>query len=404
MSEVWKILVVDDDEDILAVTRLALKALSYKDHPLSLLNANSFEAARELLQAHDDIALILLDVVLDNSHSGLSLVPFLREELQNEMTRIILRTGQPDEAPEIDVIENYEIDDYRLKTELTQERLRTVVISALRSFDALRKLQHLRQHLQQEVRSRTQQVKVQNRELQQLNQLKNSLFSVLSHDLRSPLASLHSMLQLIERQMLTPEELERIVQSLNHNLGYTRQLLEQLLTWINSQMEGFQLKPQLLPLKSWLSMQIEHKKEEAEKKDIELALECPDALEIEIDPNILSMAVRNLLQNAIKFTLPHGRVCIVVRELMGEVEIVVQDNGVGMNPEQLESLKQREICSSRGTAGEKGSGLGLVMTREFIFQHEGRLTIQSVEGEGSSFFIYLPLKSTCAPAKNPSSS
>ncbi|CCQ10505.1 putative response regulator receiver [Pseudoalteromonas luteoviolacea B = ATCC 29581] len=137
VSAPWKILIVDDEPDIHALTKLALSNFKFKDKPLMFLDAHSGLDARSVLQEHDDIAVILLDVVMESDTAGLDVAKFCREELGNQMSRIILRTGQPGSAPEKKVMQKYDINDYKNKTELTSDRLFATVLGALRSYKEL---------------------------------------------------------------------------------------------------------------------------------------------------------------------------------------------------------------------------------------------------------------------------
>lgn len=144
----WKLLVVDDEEDIHHVTRLVLGHYRFEGHPVCLLGAWSAAEARVVLASHPDIAVILLDVVMETDDAGLQLVRHVRETLGNRQVRIILRTGQPGQAPEHEVVARYDINDYRAKTELTADKLRTSVTSALRSWRDIRALDRSRRSLQ----------------------------------------------------------------------------------------------------------------------------------------------------------------------------------------------------------------------------------------------------------------
>ncbi len=134
----WKVLVVDDEAEIHNLTRLVLEGFSFEKRELELLNAYSGKQAMELVAAHPDISLILLDVVMEDYDSGLQVVRYIREELGNPFVRIVLRTGQPGQAPEHEVVANYDINDYKAKTELTAQKLFTTVTSALRAYRDLR--------------------------------------------------------------------------------------------------------------------------------------------------------------------------------------------------------------------------------------------------------------------------
>ena len=130
----WKILVVDDEPEIHTVTKLALRKFTFADKPISFISAFSTEETIDLLHSESDIALILLDVVMEKKDSGLSIAQYIRKELDNQLVRIILRTGQPGEAPEESIILDYAINDYKTKSELTRAKLYTTIVSALRSY------------------------------------------------------------------------------------------------------------------------------------------------------------------------------------------------------------------------------------------------------------------------------
>ncbi|HYD31961.1 MAG TPA: DUF3369 domain-containing protein [Azospirillaceae bacterium] len=133
-AEPWKILIVDDDEGIIATTKMVLRGFTYAGHRAEFLSATSAAEARGLLGRHSDVAVILLDVVMETDDAGLRLVKYIRNELENKRVRIILRTGQPGQAPEREVILNYDINDYKAKTELTAQKLFTSIVASLRSY------------------------------------------------------------------------------------------------------------------------------------------------------------------------------------------------------------------------------------------------------------------------------
>lgn len=130
----WKVLIVDDEREVHAVTRLALMELSFEGRGLHFLSAHTRAEAEKLVLQHPDIAIVLLDVVMDTDDAGLHVARFIRDDAQNQKARIILRTGQPGQAPERTVVLNYDINDYKSKTELTSQKLFTCVMSALRSY------------------------------------------------------------------------------------------------------------------------------------------------------------------------------------------------------------------------------------------------------------------------------
>ncbi|WP_240222995.1 response regulator [Rheinheimera hassiensis] len=144
----WKVLIVDDEPEVHAVTKLALSDFTFQSKNLTFFSAYSGREAKELIKQHPDTAIILLDVVMETDDAGLLVARYIREELHNEHVRIILRTGQPGQAPERQVIINYDINDYKSKTELTAQKLFTVIMSSLRSYRDIMSLEQSRQGLE----------------------------------------------------------------------------------------------------------------------------------------------------------------------------------------------------------------------------------------------------------------
>ncbi len=145
----WKILVVDDDEEVHAITRAVLKDFAFEGRDLKLFHAHSAAQAKEVFLEHEDIALILLDVVMETDEAGLDFVEYVRNDLNNKLVRIVLRTGQPGQAPQRDVIVSLDINDYKEKTELTVDKLFTTVIASIRSYRDLINIQHKRTVIEQ---------------------------------------------------------------------------------------------------------------------------------------------------------------------------------------------------------------------------------------------------------------
>ena len=143
-QRLWRVLIVDDDVDVHAVTRLALRNVSFKGRELELFSAYSGAEGYQILKNTPDVALVLLDVVMETDDAGLILARRIREELGNQIVRVVLRTGQPGQAPEQRVIIEYDINDYKAKTELTTQKLFTTVISALRAYESLMMLERSR--------------------------------------------------------------------------------------------------------------------------------------------------------------------------------------------------------------------------------------------------------------------
>lgn len=145
----WKIVIADDEKDVHTLTKAVLKDLKYNDRPIEFISTYNKEETIEYLKENKDVALILLDVVMEEDDTGLQIAKKIRNELKNNMIQIVLRTGQPGSAPETDVVINYGINDYKEKTELTSKKLITTVITALRTFKTMKSLEASKKGLKQ---------------------------------------------------------------------------------------------------------------------------------------------------------------------------------------------------------------------------------------------------------------
>jgi CheY-like chemotaxis protein len=170
----WKILVVDDEKDVHKVTQLAFETITFEGKALNLLNAYSASQAKQMLKDNEDVAMVLLDVVMETDSAGLDLVKYIREDLENSAIRIVLRTGYPGKAPERKVIHEYDINDYWEKTDLTTDKLLTVIVSGLRSHKNYIAIEDYSSQLKREITRRKKIEKEREKLIEELKQaLKN---------------------------------------------------------------------------------------------------------------------------------------------------------------------------------------------------------------------------------------
>ncbi len=213
-EERWKILVVDDERQVHEVTRLALKNFKFEDKPLEIISAYSGQEAQAILTQHPDTAVLLLDVVMETKYAGLDLVKHIRESLNNLFVRIILRTGQPGEAPEISIIKDYDINDYKTKTELTQQKLFSSLVTAIRAYRDIVTVEDARQE-----------IAVLNERLQNFNQALEEKVSLRTQELEQKNCQLETEIQ---TRLKAQQELQRINRDLdlaNKELDYANHQL-----------------------------------------------------------------------------------------------------------------------------------------------------------------------------------
>ena len=247
----WKVLIVDDDLEIHSVTKLILGTMKFDEKPLHFISAYTSDEAMEIMSEQNDIAVLLLDVVMETEDAGLQLVRKVRNELSNHSVRIVLRTGQPGHAPERKVILNYDINDYKSKTELTSQKLLTTVVAAWRTYKEIverEQMEHAlasaRENLEGEVKRRTRYLKDINKELKrQIKERKKTeermrqsekmevlgqLAGGVAHDFNNQLSIISGFCELLREKLNEPPQvshLDIIKESCERSSEFTQQLL-----------------------------------------------------------------------------------------------------------------------------------------------------------------------------------
>ena len=249
----------------------------------------------------------------------------------------------------------------------------------------------LLQQKNEEIVRQNGEIQQQAEQLRELNSLKDKLFSIISHDLRSPLGSLITLLNLTQQGFFTEEGFKEVIDELSKNVGYTSELLENLLKWAQSQMQGLKVNPTKFKVRDIAQSKLNLYAEQAHNKGITLRNLVEEDVEVFADSAMIELVFRNLIANAIKFCEKGSAVTVSASIKNSDIMVSVADTGVGMNSDQLHRLFGREIFSTRGTQDEKGTGLGLILCKDFITLNNGDIWVKSIEGVGSEFFFTIPL-------------
>jgi PAS domain S-box-containing protein len=233
-------------------------------------------------------------------------------------------------------------------------------------------------------------------ELKQLNATKDKFFSIIAHDLRAPFSSLVGFTELMadEKSKFSVDEYLQYSRALNRTAHSASSLLENLLEWSRLQRNTMPFEPRGINLDDFFSEIEATTRENAEKKSINVYFDYPDGLLVNADENMLHSVMRNLVSNAIKFTKPGGKVDVKVqKQESGGLLFTVTDNGIGMDANRLKNLFRIDTNVSRpGTGGEASTGLGLILCKEFVEKHGGKIWAESAEGKGSTFLFTIPVK------------
>lgn len=213
---------------------------------------------------------------------------------------------------------------------------------------------------------------------------------MIAHDLRGPLSSLYGVISLIEMNKTSQEELDRLIPNVARRFKYTSTLLNNLLQWAQSQMEGYKVNSEVFDISLIFKNKYALLQTNIEDKNLDIHLPQSEIL-VFADLNMIDLVVQNLLSNAIKFSHQNGSIHIDTTREGDMVSISVKDHGVGIKEKYLPQLFSDSFFTTKGTMDEKGTGLGLMLCKEFIEKNAGTITVESTYEQGSTFKFTLPL-------------
>jgi signal transduction histidine kinase/HPt (histidine-containing phosphotransfer) domain-containing protein len=379
----WPVLIVDDDDEVHVMSRLVLSKLRYNDRPLELLFAKSGPDAQQILRVRDDIAVGLLDIVMETDDAGLRLARSIREDFANTDMRIILRTGQPGQAPVRDVIVNYDINDYKSKTELTSEKLFITIITGLRAYDNIRSA----------------------RAAESASRLKSNFLAAMSHEIRTPMNGVVGMLELLSHSPLDGEQREMLTTA-RESAGTLLHIIDDILDF--SKIEAGRMDLDRHPFHFGVMAEgvAETLAGNARKKGLSLLLDIDPALpEVLIGDSVrLRQILFNLAGNAIKFT-ESGSVTIrigrspqaPVNPALVPLRVEIIDTGIGISAEGQARLFQPFSQAEENTTRRfGGTGLGLSICRRLMELMHGSIGVTSIMGQGSTFWFAVELEPASA--------
>jgi len=249
-------------------------------------------------------------------------------------------------------------------------------------------------NLEQKIDENTRELQQKNEQLEQANQTKNKFFSIISHDLRSPFSGLVGILDVLTDSdyNMDIDRQKELLQAAKKSADNTFELLENLLTWARSQMEKINISPQTENLSKILQNNIELKEASALQKGITINRNFPEQIEAFFDTDTINAITRNLLSNALKYTPPEGEITVSAKRKNGFVTVHIADTGIGMNEEEMRQLFNLDKKSRNGTQGEKGTGLGLIICKEFIERNSGKIGVTPNHPQGTVFHFSIPVQ------------
>jgi signal transduction histidine kinase len=364
LEKKWDILIVDDEKDIHTITKIALDSFSYKNKKLNFLSCYSAEEAEKLLVQGNNISIILLDVVMEHNSAGLDLVNFIRKELKSEIVQIILRTGHPGEVPEKEVIEEYEINDYKTKTELTQNKLLTTIRTGLRTYEALKKL------------------KKANKELMGLDNAKNNFLNLISHEIRTPLNGIIGSKEILKDCAPGNAEFSVFFDVLNDSVERLLKLSETALIITELQVNN-KLSKEKFNIAELVEECIDNIKEAAKKKEVIIIMkEADHSLSIEADRKLVIRAVSAIIDNAIKYSGHQGTIKLQVFRKDEKTIFECLNRGSGFSQKSLDNLFKPFGIGEKHY--DNRCGLSLKVTKQIMDVHSGDINIENIDEGGAS--------------------
>lgn len=337
-----------------------------------------------------ELELILKSQELNDTRRVLGEVDSTNRHLQTKASEYELEVMNMRQQQRIKELEQKELES-RLSREKTVRwvaigGLALMIIFAAILFSAYRQKKKMNKLLS----LRNEQIIAQAKTLREENTVRTKLLSVISHDLRSPLSSVHLMIQLLKVNTFSPEKAAAYLSKLDDSLYNTFSLLDNLLFWAKSQLNGIHPTPEVFDFSKLVVDNIKLLGAGLQNKEITLVNEVGEH-DVYVDKEIAKLVLRNLLSNALKFTPKGGTISVYTETKADKLVVAVKDTGVGIPRNQQDKVFTTKVTTTNGTQNEPSSGLGLVLCKDFAEKNGGEIWFESEEGKGSAFYFTLLL-------------
>lgn len=373
------------------MTRIVLSDFEFEGRGLEFISAHSAMEAKQALAENLDAAMVLLDVVMETDHAGLDVARYIRNEAGNDQIRIVLRTGQPGQAPETTVIRDYDINDYKEKTELTSARLTTTVYASLRAFRDIVALKKQGVELRQATRA-----------AEVAARAKATFMGTASHELRTPLNAILGFSQMMKDEVFGPlghEKYLEYVDDIKTSGANLLSLIEDLLDMADGTVRAAPLREETFNLATLVEECLSGLNI-AGTFDVAATDLNGSGVPLQADRLAVRRMLLCLLSNAMKYaTTPTNIDVSMLRLEDGGLMLTVHDDGPGLNESDIERLKRPfSEKAAANIADGGGIGLGLSIARELIQRHDGELTLANAPSGGAVVGLVFP--SNRAPVAN----
>lgn len=387
-EDAYLVLVVDDDEYVQQLTRMVLKGFAFEDSPISLASAMSAQDAIAYLDSHKNVAVALVDVVMETDNAGLELVNHIRNNLQNNEVRILIRTGQPGAAPEESVFQDYDINDYLSKTDLSAHKLRMALLNALRSYRDIQRAMDLQRKIME--------AEQESEAASAASEAKSQFLAHMSHEIRTPLNGIIGLSDILSGTELSDTQTQYV--------KTIRSSGEALLSIINDVLDFSKIEAGKLELENTdfsLSEVCQSLEDlflaQLREKQLSFSYSVDDGIPEVLygDPLRIKQILLNLMSNSLKFT-ESGGIQLNIHQLESsegyKLEFHFKDTGIGIAGDKqkmlFEAFTQADASITRKYGG---TGLGLQITKRLLEMMGGNIHVESEEGKGSEFIFTVQL-------------
>ena len=337
-----------------------------------------------------EVQLAILEKQLSDKQQQLSTTDSMNRTLSERIQDADLKMQALEKEEALNELQRQKIES-KLKQEQQIRLFIIIVVIILLVFllilyNTLQRIKRLNKLLTE----RNDEISIKRNSLEDENKIRTKLLSILSHDLRTPLSAVYLFLQIFRSKTLSPAMVDIHLLRLEASLNSSFQMLDNMLYWAKNQVSGIKYNPEVINVSDVVLANLKLMSTNVQNKSITLENNINEVIYIYADKEMLNIILRNTISNAIKFTPKDGLITISYHKDGIYAVIDIQDNGIGISKEQQATLFTPKIVSQSGTSNETGTGLGLVLVHDFVEISKGKVSVESQEGEGTTFHISLP--------------
>ena len=380
----YKILIISKNAAIHQAVQKTLRYFSFNGRRLTVLEAGSLKEAENITTVNPELILIVIDndTIINGTYHNL--LAYIEEELNNKVCHVTFKQDLIHSSVKCSEKEDQPKDGQE-EFEIVREKLVDIIRMIMLTFDRDSRSGQQSQDMDvQDDKSRKDEENSKTRE---------QLYTILAHDLQVPVGNIKVMLDFLthEHELLDQKTSEEILMNVRDSASSIQEILENLLFWTRLHKHEINFNPVKFNLANLVRENITLLKTTAKGKKINLSSQVDESVEAFADEYMITTVLRNLMYNAIKFTKQGGKISVGAKEHKDHINIEVADSGIGIPKKDIEKLFQPEVYfKTSGTAKESGTGLGLMLCKDFVEKNGGKIKVVSTEGKGSKFIITIP--------------